>query len=73
MSRNDFDNQQEGGEPESHRPPPRMRGLLGWVLIGGLIVLVVRLGVIACSIPGAAALVAPARPGTSPARTGGQG
>ena len=41
MSRNDFDNQQEGGEPENQRPPPRMRGLLGWVLIGGLIVLVV--------------------------------
>jgi len=41
MSRNGFDNQQPGGEPESQRPTPRMRGLLGWVLIGGLIVLVV--------------------------------
>ncbi|MEA3368296.1 MAG: hypothetical protein U9R68_09310, partial [Planctomycetota bacterium] len=44
MSRNDFNNQQqqqEEGGPGNQRPTPRMRGLLGWVLIGGLIVLVV--------------------------------
>jgi len=41
MSGNDFDNPQQEGEPGDQRPSPRMRGLLGWLLIGGLIVLVV--------------------------------
>jgi len=43
MSRNDSDNeqQQQQGGPGKQGPTPRMRGLLGWVLIGGLIVLVV--------------------------------
>jgi len=40
MSRNDFDNQPPT-EPEGQPPVPRMRGLLGWLLIGGLVVLVV--------------------------------
>jgi cell division protease FtsH len=41
MSRNDYDNQPQGEEPGDQTPQPRIRGLLGWVLIGGLIVLVV--------------------------------
>lgn len=40
---------------------------------GGVIVLVVRLGVIVCSVPGAAALVAPTRGGRTAAGAGGQG
>ncbi len=41
MSRNGFDNQQPDDESGGRPPQPRLRGLLGWVLIGGLIVLVV--------------------------------
>jgi len=41
MSRNEFDNEPQGEEPGSRPPQPRVRGLLGWILIGGLIVLVV--------------------------------
>ncbi|MBL7140084.1 MAG: ATP-dependent zinc metalloprotease FtsH [Planctomycetes bacterium] len=41
MSQDDFDNRDSSGDQESPRPSPRLRGLLGWVLIGGLVVLVV--------------------------------
>ncbi len=40
MSRNNLDNQGPQ-EPQGKPPTPKMRGLLGWLLIGGLVVLVV--------------------------------
>ena len=41
MSRNDFDDQQQPGTPDGQTPAPRMRALLGWILVGGLVILVV--------------------------------
>jgi len=41
MSQDDFDNKNSPEGPEGLSPTPRMRGLLGWVLIIGLVVLVV--------------------------------